>query len=245
MKIKLDPVTLDVTLPALTHKLAGFDDHFRKGIAKALSNSMDMMRDIYWEKTNKATGTHIKSNHISGMLNFKQNYVTGRPKKGDDFEITAFLDGSLVAGGSHATKWEKIAWKQEYGGEIRAKKSQLLTIPNLNVVAPGARARHSNIGDNAMWLNLKGTPALVEKPKKSEGRQSRGAATANKSRKGRKQAPKSAKFKVYFWGKKSVTLRPKAFWADTLNESKYLVPVVFRQMIEKAKIDYKSGKIYK
>lgn len=171
---------------------------FKNYAGDALFDSKIKFSEEFYKRVNPSSGTHMKSKRVLALLNIRhENVVT---EKDIRTEITLEGDSTALA----------IANINEFGGTIRPKGSRLLTIPkHLNPVLSGKARSFSN----ARWAQLSSGPALVtSSPKAPSARKARSPKRARLSR-----APKAsrAEFKVLYWGKESVTIKPKHFFRDT------------------------------
>jgi hypothetical protein len=205
----------------------------RDAINDTLLFAEKIIKEKYKAYTNKSTGKRIKSKHISEMLQTSRRRVSQRmdPYAPDKYSLLVWLASS--------THWKKIAMKQEVGGAIHAKRSQLLTIPNIRAgVSPNARAGHFR--RNATWVKLGGKPFLIKKkragkwPPARKARQPMKAKRRNRPRKlGR---PGFDRKDILFFGTKSVYLKPKRFFADSMQAAERIIerkfPVSLRKKFE-------------
>lgn len=184
-----------------------FRERWRAIIELTLSEMEDICHTNYLKYTNKQTGRRIRSEHISKMLYTETKEIRGTPRTGDKFTTTVKLKGT--------EKWMKIAAKQEVGGIIRPTSSQLLTIPNLRAVKPGARAR---MFPKARWANIGGTPFLVRGDKPSKPKVARKPMQVRGRRPPRQPRYFPAK-DILFIGAPYVRLKEKRFFQDSMTEA--------------------------
>lgn len=177
---------------------------FKNYVGDALFDTKIKFSEEFHIRVNPSTGTHMKSNRVLALLNIRhENVVTEK-----DTRTVITLEGDSTA--------LAIAHINEFGGIIRPKGAKLLTIPKHLNPALSGKAR---IISDAKWTMMRGNPVLVRGSSGRHPRQSsRGSYAAHTPRK--PQKPRLSKsnrqeYKVLYWGKEFVRIKPKHFFRDT------------------------------
>ncbi len=174
---------------------------FKRYAEDALIKTQVTFKEEFYKRVNPSSGTHMRSKRVLALL--KTSYEITRTE--DDMRTEVTLVGNSTA--------MAIANINEFGGTIRPKGAKLLTIPKHLNPALSGRARTFS---NARWAQLSSGPALVKSvPKTPAVRKARGSKQAKPTRHARSPKASRAEFNVLYWGKESVTIKPKHFFRDT------------------------------
>lgn len=174
---------------------------FKNYAGDALFDTKIKFSEEFYKRVNPSSGTHMKSKRVLALLNIRHENI--QTEKDIRTEITLEGDATALA----------IANINEFGGTIRPKGSKLLTIPkHLNPALSGKARTFSN----AKWAQLSSGPALVKSlPKTPSARSARKAKAPKRAIHARTSKTPRAEFRVLYWGKESVRIKPKHFFRDT------------------------------
>lgn len=173
---------------------------FKNYAGDALFDTKIKFSEEFHKRVNPSSGTHMKSKRVLALLNIRhEDVVTDKDIR---TEITLEGDSTALA----------IAYINESGGTIRPKGSRLLTIPkHLNPVLSG-KARMIT---DAKWTQLRGHPVLIRGATGRFPRKAKGATEPRKARPPRLAKSNRQEYKVLYWGKESVKIKPKHFFRDS------------------------------
>lgn len=191
---------------------------FKRYADDALKKTQVTFQEEFYKRVNPSTGTHMKSKRVLALLK-TGGEITRTSEDLRWTEVTLEGDSTALA----------VAYINEFGGTIRPKGAKLLTIPKHLNPALSGKARTF---PNTRWAQLSSGPALVtSSPKAPSARKARSPKRARLAR-----SPKVSRteFKVLYWGKEFVRIKPKHFFRDTSKAVKEVIKETYPRALRRA-----------